>query len=223
MADPIQRMSRFGAVPAVAKPGGDPEVERYVRGTRGSIELTELLEAEVSRLRSGGGFTKKGLAMRKTELARDSLGELAHLEKDLEYRRVALDALRAELRVQPSTGDASAHAIQLVEIRAALREIVDLERVVVLNKAVEEGEEIIFQAIDLWPSSLGELVPREMLEDARQRWAEKKDPVLAARVRKLTDLFEKYQSTLRTSRSIIEKVGDIEPEGIELLEVTGAA
>ena len=113
--------------------------------------------------------------------------------------------------------------MQLVEIRAELRKVPDLERISVLHDAVDRGETIVFEAISEWPESLGPLVPAGMLEDARQRWAEKKNPTLAARVRKLSDLFERYESTLRTVRQSIERIGGIQRDAIELLDAKGSA
>ena len=217
----IERTARFGILPGGSR--ADTQEGIIEKMIAGAVELVELLEAEVNRIKAGGAFTKIGLKQRRVELARTALDRLATWETDLVAKRGVVVKLREDLKVQAVSADATAHQVLLGEIRTAIRAVPDLERISILHSAVEQGDAVVFQAISDWPASLGSLVPIEMLEAARERWAERLDPALAVKVRSLAERVDQYAATLRTARSTIEKIGGIEPDALEMLDAKGDA
>ncbi len=196
----------------------DPELERLgfdharyeVRASRERLRrIFRHVQTERARVFQDKRLTTEGHHQAMREVGARALQDLAGIDRTLPRWDAALEALAAKLQPLQPPADPAAAELRSREIRAALRELPEHERLGIWERAVEELEEPVVRAV-LGAPGFFKLLPAEFVESGLQRFAELRDPERGWELAALRSDLELLQRELRATRRAVPQAAGIE-------------
>ncbi len=141
-------------------------------------------------IRASANWTKTGKVGQLETLGTQYIDQLRMFDKLVDRARGSLEKLRSKTTIQPTESNDSSRTLKEQEVRSLLRKMDATEVQVVWFDAIDEGDQLVFDAIRNAPKFLKLILP-ETLEKGEAMWSEKRDPTLAKSIRDLSGAIRK--------------------------------
>jgi hypothetical protein len=212
----IERMARLGEAGILTFDDDETKLGSLTRdavlAARGAREILDAFEKRAGELRGSGHFSPQGLAARLAEVAVEALERIQRIRGlALKTAEAKLAKLREDLLVTSAAGDDVVQEMRRQEARTWLRGIGDpLQVEVALRQAVEIGDAVVVEAALGAPPSMRLLTPKALAE-VTALWSEKRDPLHAAELQRLTRAVETARRLADDSEREIRKGAGLPP------------
>ena len=225
----LERLARMGVITL----GPDDEKLDQPSGIRNSAlvarrlrEIVAEVEGEAAHIKTGGRFTRVGLAAELGLLASNALNELQRLRPALDQGLRDRDRLRQELTVVAEKGDPDVAAALRQELRAEIRRRHGEDALLVKALAlqcVDEGHAAGVAAV-LELSGPFALLPERDLAEVRTAWARKREPAKAQLLARVEDATAEAIRTMAWAEARIRELGQrAADDPLARMAVTGEA
>jgi len=188
----LAAIRKYGFTTPITAAEGDKKSLRGRARQSQYVLATQLgvFDSKCQRIAADRGLSDEGRAEARKAVAKEVLEEIEQLDKFF-LRPASNEIASLERTLARTAGLAQskdpAEAIREMEVRQLFRDMDKGRRVLALEKAVQEGDELSVRAALLAPSVMG-LFDARTVDEARNRWAAKQDPETTTALREAQEL-----------------------------------